>query len=302
TPDDTAGDGPDDRAEPVVPDDLVLGCGDPFRTRPLRPVEDRLARSGSGRRHRSRSADRRGRYVRSRPATDCHDLALDATLRAAAAHQAGRRVPGSSGLVIRPVDWHRKIRRRRVGTLIMFVVDASGSMGARGRMVASKGAVLSLLLDAYQQRDRVSLVVFRRADAQVLLPPTASVEVASRLLHQLPVGGRTPLAAGLATAYQALRPAMVREPDLRPLAILITDGHATAGLHGGLGDLAEACGVAARIATDRRIRWIVVDTEDPTGVRLHHAERIAAALGAPVFGLAELKATDLVTVVKGHLP
>ncbi|MDQ1304779.1 MAG: magnesium chelatase subunit, partial [Actinomycetota bacterium] len=126
TPDDTAGDGPDDRAEPVVPDDLALGCGDPFRTRPLRPVEDRLARTGSGRRHRSRSADRRGRYVRSRPATDCHDLALDATLRAAAAHQAGRRVPGSTGLVIRPVDWHRKIRRRRVGTLIMFVVDASG--------------------------------------------------------------------------------------------------------------------------------------------------------------------------------
>jgi magnesium chelatase subunit D len=282
-------------------DELVLGCADPFRVRPLRPTEDRLARTGSGRRYHSRSADRRGRYLRSSLAADCHDLALDATLRAAAPHQTARRQPGSTRLVIRPADWRRKVRQRRVGTLILFVVDASGSMGARGRMVASKGAVLSLLLDAYQQRDRVSMVAFRRTGAQVLLPPTASVEVASQRLRNLPVGGRTPLAAGLVTAYQTLRPALVREPNLRPLAILITDGHATAGLGGGPGDLGEVCDVAARIAADRRIRWIVVDTEDPSGVRLRHASRIAAALGAAPFTLADLRATDLVTVVKGQL-
>jgi magnesium chelatase subunit D len=304
------GDQDDESSEPVDtdgattpsrdPGDLILGCGDPFRVKSLAPVVDRLARTGSGRRHRTRSADRRGRYVRSRPATDCRDLALDATLRAAAPHQASRRQPGSSRLVVRPADWQRKVRQRRVGSLVLLVADASSSMGARGRMVASKGAILALLLDAYQKRDRVGLVSFRRTTAEVLLPPTASVEVASRLLRELPIGGRTPLAAGLMTAYQTLRPALTREPNLRPIAVLITDGRATAGLAGGPGDPGEVCAVAARIATDRRVRWIVVDTEDDSGIRLGHAQRIAAALGAEAVTIADLHATDLVTLVKGQ--
>jgi magnesium chelatase subunit D len=265
----------------------------------LAPKEDRLARKGSGRRQHTRSADRRGRYVRSRPAQDGQDLALDATLRAAAPHQKLRRKEGGPCLIVRRSDWQAKVRERRTGSFILFVVDSSGSMGARGRMVASKGAILSLLLDAYQKRDRVGLVSFRRREAELLLPPTSSIDVASRLLRELPVGGRTPLAAGLVKAHDTLRPLLTKEPNLRPLAILVSDGRANAGLEGP-GSLEEVCRLASRIAQEGRVRWVVVDTEDARGVRFGHARKVAAALGAEVFAIEDLQARDLVNLVKGQ--
>jgi magnesium chelatase subunit D len=277
----------------------VLSVGAPFRVKHLAPKEDRLARKGSGRRQHTRSADRRGRYVRSRPARNGQDLALDATLRAAAPHQLQRRESSALHLVVRREDWQAKVRERRTGALILFVVDASGSMAARGRMVASKGAILSLLLDAYQKRDRVGLVSFRRREAELLLPPTASIDVASRLLRELPVGGRTPLAAGLVKAHETLRPILAREPNLRPLAILVSDGRANAGLDGP-GGLEEVCRLASRIAQEDRVRWVVVDTEDARGVRFGHVRKVAAALRAEVFAIEELHARDLVNLVKGQ--
>lgn len=289
--------------------------GDPFRVRSLEPDTDRKARRGSGRRHRSRSADRRGRYVRSRPTDRADDLALDATLRAAAVHQRARRaaqqadyrdcsedgsVPAPSVLVRRS-DWQAKVREHRTGSCILFVVDASGSMGARGRMVASKGAVLSLLLDAYQKRDKVALITFRRRDAEVLLPPTASIDIANRLLEEMPVGGRTPLAAGLVAAADLVEPLLRREPLLRPMVILISDGRANAALD--LPDAqahSQALDYARHLAQDRRVSWVVVDTEDPRALRLGLAKDLAAALNAPCYAIDDLHADDLVGLVKGH--
>ncbi|WP_116115331.1 magnesium chelatase subunit D family protein [Austwickia chelonae] len=303
----------DDPAEGCGPVDGRLPApvpGDPFRVRPLEPDADRQARRGSGRRHRSRSADRRGRYVRSRPAADTDDLALDATLRAAAVHQRSRRTQASRegggtcelpAVIVRPGDWQAKVRERRTGSCVLFVVDASGSMGARGRMVASKGAVLSLLLDAYQKRDKVAMVAFRRRAAEVLLPPTASIEMANRLLEELPVGGRTPLSAGLCAAAEVLAPLLRREPLLRPLVVLISDGRANAAVD--LPDVqacAQAVELARRLGEDPRVTWVVVDTEDPKALRLGLAKELAAALHAPCYSIDDLHADDLVGLVKGH--
>jgi magnesium chelatase subunit D len=290
-------DSPDDRGRLDEPTET-------FRVRPIPLPTDRVPRTGSGRRHRTRSGNRVGRYRRSRPMprgvpAGELDLALDATIRAAAVHQAGRRRPGSQRLVIRREDWQVKVRERKTGTVILFVVDASGSMGVRGRMAATKGAVLSLLVDAYQKRDKVGVLTFRGRRADLLLAPTASADLAGRLLGELRVGGRTPLAAALAEAHRTLRPLLRKDPTLRPLAILVSDGHATAGIEGPP-SLEEVCRIAEQVATERRVRWLVVDTGDPRGVRLGHARVIAEALGAPAVAVDDLRSEDLVALVKGN--
>ncbi|MCN0181367.1 VWA domain-containing protein, partial [Salinispora arenicola] len=143
-------------------------------------------------------------------------------------HQVARgRAKGP--LRLRPIDVREAVREGREGNLVLFVVDASGSMGARHRMSAVKGAVLALLTDAYQRRDKVAVVAFRGAGAQVLLPATASVLAASTRLAELPTGGRTPLAEGLLAAAELLRVERLRDPRRRPLTLVVTDGRATAG-------------------------------------------------------------------------
>ena len=236
--------------------------------------------------------------MRSRISSECRDLALDATLRAAAPFQLLRRQGSRTAVVIHRKDWREKVREKRTGTFILFIVDASGSMGSRGRMAASKGAVMSLLLDAYQKRDRIAMVTFRRREATVLLPPTSSIEVAARLLGEMPVGGRTPLSAGLAKGCEILRVQMRREPNLRPLAVLITDGKSNVPL-GENHPMEEALEVAQYIGRDSRIHWIVVDTEEPGIVRFELARRITWALGGEYFRIDDLRAADLVRVLKG---
>ncbi len=142
---------------------------------------------------------------------------------AAAPHQRGRGRTGP-GLVLRADDLREVVREGREGNLVLFVVDASGSMAARKRMSAVKTAVLSLLLDAYQRRDKVGLITFRGAGAEVALPPTSSVEAGAARLRSLPTGGRTPLAAGLMRAADVLRVERLRDPARRPLLVLVTDG------------------------------------------------------------------------------
>ena len=152
---------------------------------------------------------------------------LTATLTAAAPYQVQRGRTGPGGLRLRREDLREARREGREGNLILFLVDASGSMAARARMGAVKGAVLSLLLDAYQRRDKVGMITFRGSAARVLLPPTSSVEAAAARLAELPTGGRTPLAAGLLRAHEVLRTERLRDPDRRPLLVVVTDGRAT---------------------------------------------------------------------------
>lgn len=282
--------------------DRLFDVGETFRVKRLAPPEDRIVRRGSGRRSRSRTGDRQGRYVRSMQKTPCLDIALDATLRAAAPYQPSRRATsGRRGVVIYRRDWREKVREKKIGAFILFVVDASGSMGARGRMAASKGAVMSLLLDAYQKRDRIAMITFRRKEASLLLPPTASIDVAGRLLRELSVGGRTPLSAALVEAYETLMPQLRRDPRLRPLAVLVTDGKANVSLASGVPAAEEALRMAERIGRDKRIRWIVVDTEEQKRIRFGLAPSLALALEGECCRIDDLRAADLVRVARGAM-
>lgn len=285
----------------------VAGVGEVFTVRPLDLGVTRRGRSGSGRRTTTLSDDVRGRYIRSQPTSKPVDLALDATLRAGAVHQRSRQRRAAElgdprrdlAVIIEPGDWRRKVRIRQAGSLVVLCVDASGSMGARGRMVAGKGAVLSLLLDAYVRRDQVSLVSFRGTGAQVLVEPTASIEMAERQLRELPVGGRTPLAAGLVQVAELLRRCLMRDPALHPLAIVVTDGRGNIDLAGRASRFAsaEAVQVAEQLARDNRVTWVVVDTEPAGPMSRGHSVELATALGARRFAIEQLRADDLVSVV-----
>ncbi|MBC7359566.1 MAG: putative cobaltochelatase [Desulfacinum sp.] len=281
-----------DPQAPVRPDVLerVFEVGATFRVKPFAVPKDRVFRRGSGRRSRSRVSGLQGRYVKSTHPRGTGDVALDATLRAAAPHQ-GRRT-GRCAVVIEAQDIREKVRERRIGNFLLFVVDASGSMGARARMVATKGAILSLLLDAYQKRDKVAMIAFNKSEARLLLPPTSSIDTAARLLAELPVGGRTPLGAGLVKAAEVLRAQLVRDPTSRPMLILITDGRCNVSLGSGK-PLEECLALGRRLARDRRVRTIVVDTETPGLLRFALAAPLAEALDATYVKTDDLRAETL---------
>ncbi len=262
----------------------------PFRPRLLQVPG--LGDGAPGRRSRARTDA--GRVVRAsgetpRRAADVH---LPATIAAAAPHQRSR---GRTGFVVRPDDLRRAVREGREGNLVLFVVDASGSMAARARMGAVSGAVLSLLRDAYQRRDKVGLVTFRAAGAELVLPPTSSVPAARARLAALRTGGRTPLADGLLRARRVLAVERLRDPRRRALLVLLTDGRATVAAHPGGDPVHDACRAAGLLAADR-VATVVVDCEGGP-VRLGLAGRIAAAAGAPVVGLIELSAERVAGVV-----
>ncbi|MGQ9512982.1 VWA domain-containing protein, partial [Thermodesulfitimonas sp.] len=284
-----------EREEKEAPE-TVFAVGEPFPVRRLEYGRDRILRKGSGRRSRTLTPTRAGRYVRATVRRGRNDLAFDATLRAAAPHQQRREKKGLA-IAIVPDDIREKVREKRVGNFLLFVVDASGSMGAQQRMVAAKGAVLSLLLDAYQKRDRVGLIAFKGERAAVLLPPTNSVELAYRCLEELPTGGRTPLAAGLLQAYETARVELRKNPNLAPLLIIISDGRGNVGLGNGK-PLEEAWQVAALIQEEQRLKSLVVDVEREGVLNFGLARRLAAALGATYFRVEDLKADVLVQAVR----
>jgi magnesium chelatase subunit D len=227
---------------------------------------------------RSRAYTDGGHTVGARtPQSVLRDLHLTATLMASAPYQVRRGRTGP-GLVLDRADLRERRREGRESNLVLFLVDASGSMAARRRMEAVKGAVLSLLLDAYQRRDKVGLVCFRGADAQLLLPPTSSVDAAARRLATMPTGGQTPLTAGLTEAHATLRRERLRDPQRRPLLVVVTDGRHTAG-----GDPQAA---ALRLRRDG-VASVVVDCESGP-VRLGLAGVLAQALGAEYLSLDDL--------------
>jgi magnesium chelatase subunit D len=279
----------------------VHEIGAPFKVRRLTTEKDKVLRSGSGRRSRTRSATKQGRYVKSTPRRGKNDLALDATLRAAAPFQLQRKIefPEKSIAVhIKEADIREKIRERRVGNVLLFLVDGSGSMGAHRRMVETKAAVMSLLLDAYQKRDKVCMIVFRGTDAKVVLPPTGSVDMAGKLLEELSVGGRTPLSAGLSKTAEVLGQILRKSPTTRPLVLVVTDGKANTGL-GEAPPHQEAIAVAEHIKERfETTRFAVIDTEPPGVVRFELANRLAKALQAEYFHPETLRAEDLVRIAK----
>nr|BFD85567.1 putative cobaltochelatase [Streptomyces sp. Xyl84] len=266
----------------------AVGAAEPFRTKVLSVPG--IGEGAAGRRSRARTEHGRTTGAR-RPRGALTKLHLAATVHAAAPHQRARGRSGP-GLVVRRDDLRQATREGREGNLVLFVVDASGSMAARQRMSAVKGAVLSLLLDAYQRRDKVGLVTFRGTSAEVALPPTSSVEAAAVRLESLPTGGRTPLAAGLLRAHEVLRVERLRDPARRALVVVVTDGRATGGPEPVA--LAER---AARLFAAEGTASVVVDCE--TGpVRLGLAGRLAGELGAAAVTLDGLRADSIAGLVR----
>ncbi|MDQ1020600.1 putative cobaltochelatase [Streptomyces afghaniensis] len=266
----------------------AVRAAEPFRTKVLSVPG--IGEGAAGRRSRARTEHGRTTGAR-RPRGTLTKLHLAATVQAAAPHQRARGRSGP-GLVVRRDDLRQATREGREGNLVLFVVDASGSMAARQRMSAVKGAVLSLLLDAYQRRDKVGLVTFRGSGADVALPPTSSVDAAAARLESLPTGGRTPLAAGLLRAHDVLRVERLRDPARRPLVVLVTDGRAT----GGPEPVALA-GRAARLFAAEGVASVVVDCE--TGpVRLGLAGQLAGELGGTAVTLDELRADSIAGLVR----
>jgi magnesium chelatase subunit D len=288
-----------DRERPETESEKVFEIGESFKVKPITPGKDRLARLENGRRARSRTERWAGRHITNRPTDTPDDLALEATIRAAAPHQHQR--PRTNLAVnIRLEDYRRKERDNKVGSLIVFVVDASGSMGAARRMSEAKGAMLSLLMDAYQKRDQVAFIAFRGPQAQVLLEPTGSVERAYQCLRILPTGGKTPLASGLFTARRIIDREIRKNSRRRIILVLISDGRGNVGL-GGDSAFDDALEEGRRLARNNNVFPIVIDVERQGLTRFGRAARLAESLGGACLTIETLKAEELVHSIKAQL-
>jgi Mg-chelatase subunit ChlD len=282
----------------VTEADVSVPVGQAFKARRLETPIDRLTRRAAGKRSYTITSRKRGRYIRSRLVEGrVSDLAFDATIRQAAPFQAQRAHTGSA-FIIEHRDLRQKVRMRRAANCILFVVDASWSMAASERMKATKGAILSLLLDAYQRRDQVGLVVFQKEQARLVLPPTGSVELAKRALKHVPVGGKTPLSSGLMLGYRVLTRELLRHPEALPLMILLTDGAGNVSLT-GTPAFDESLDLA-RFIRRSRIHSVVINMEHVTFDR-GLAQKLADALGAPCYRLKELRASELYQTVRDEL-
>ncbi|MFF2143275.1 putative cobaltochelatase [Kitasatospora sp. NPDC058190] len=296
TPEASAPEDAEAPAQPPVPaqhpaparESTPVAAGEPYRTR-LFTVRG----TGHGAQGRRSPAETSGGHtIRARrPQGPLSRLHLTATLQAAAPHQVARGRDGRA-LVLHKDDFREQVRQGRESNLVLFVVDASGSMAARQRMTAVKGAVLSLLMDAYQRRDKIGMITFRGAGAELALPPTSSVEVGAARLESLPTGGRTPLAAGLLRAHEVLRVERLRDPNRRPLLVVVTDGRAT----GGRDALAQSQRAAALFAAQGTAS-VVLDCESGP-VRLGLARTLAGLLGGSAVSLDELRAEGVASLVR----
>jgi magnesium chelatase subunit D len=256
---------------------------------PKLKAESVPAHSTSGKRSNAANASR-GHVVRAVPHPQPTSLAIQATLRSAALREPGK-------LIVTRDDLHQQVRAGKSGNLILFVVDASGSMAAQRRMEAVKGSVLALLTDAYQRRDEVGVIAFRGQSAQLQLAPTRSVERAEQGLRDLPTGGRTPLPHALELALRTLA---TRAPDaMPPLLVLLTDGKANVALAEGGDPWRETLACAALLA-ERAIPALVIDTENGY-LKLGRATQLAQALGAQCLTLDQLSSDNLVLTIRAQL-
>ncbi len=294
--------------------DRLFGSSEAFRVPPVLLGKDRVARQKTGRRMPTRTLRKTGRYVRATAERRNDDLAFDATIRAAAPYQK-RRSRRYVAIAIEESDIREKVREMKAGCLMLFVVDASGSMGTR-LMSETKAAMISLLLDAYQKRDKVALVTFKGDSAEVLLPPTNSTDLAKKLLEDLPAGGKTPLGLGLLKAHELLQNTMRRDPHVTPLMVLVSDGEANVGIrpdhayegHGYSLLLDELFEIAKMIRDDRRVKTLVIDTEEKRFSVFRNsttspsmALRIAKAMGSSYCKIEDFRAGGLVHAVKQQI-
>ncbi len=283
--DDTA-EQPDGGGGPGRPSSVV-SAGTPYRPRLFTVAGTGAGEAG----RRSRAVTDSGKRVGSRRTNGAGGaIHLTATLLAAATHQLARG-RGSGPMRFRANDLRVATHEGQESNLVLFCVDASGSMAARQRMEQVKTVILSLLLDAYQRRDKVGLVTFRGDRADLALPPTRSVDIAATRLQDLPAGGRTPLAEGLLEAARVLRLERVRDPRRRPLLVVVTDGRATAGL-----DPVQRSRRAAALLAEDGVTCVVVDCESGR-LRMGLAQKLAREMRAEHVPVSEVSAGALNTIV-----
>ncbi|WP_408895863.1 VWA domain-containing protein [Nocardioides sp. R1-1] len=268
----------------------VAPTGSTYRTRLL--TARGVGAGTAGKRSRARTSSGRRIGATAPAGQGGGAIHLTETIRAAVPHQWARGRTGGGRLLLRPTDLRVAVREGREANLVLFCVDASGSMAARRRMEQVKTAVLSLLLDAYQRRDKVGLVTFRGATAELALPPTHSVDAAAQRLEELPSGGRTPLAEGLLEAAHVLAVERTRDPHRRALLVLVTDGRATAGA-----DAVARSRRAAGVLADAGVSSVVVDCESGP-LRLGLAATLAEHLGAEHLPVGEVSAEALMDVTR----
>ncbi len=280
-------------------EDTVFAIGSTFSVIDfvsLKPLGFMGSSKGGGKHEKIRSPDRTGRYIRSEvPKSEVTDLAFDATIRVAAPYQKYRQ-KGDLAIALEKSDFRQKVSERKNGISIMFLVDASGSMGARKRMVAVKGAVFSLLKESYQNRDKVGLISFRKDRAEILLPFTKSVDFAYRKLKEMPTGGTTPLAAAILKAHLEVKKEQRINPGEKCYVVLTTDGRANSSVTGG-DALADAMNIAATVGKEQSAIWIVVDT----GVgypHLDNALHLSERLNGIYLRLEDLRADSLAHRIK----
>src|SRR6202022_453415 len=287
-----------------------------FNLKRLDLPRQRRVRKQGGKRSASQTADRRGRYVRAEPRAKVNDLAIDATVRAAAPMQKDRGRLAGERLKLEREDLRQKVRERKVGNLIVFVVDASASMDAEQRMAATKGAILSLLQDAYVRRDRVAVVIFKNRSAEVVLRPTSSVSLAQRRLERLSVGGTTPLTHGLMAGFKVIKTELMRDPTVRPLLVLISDGRGNISLFTGA-PLVEAQKVAQLVLSEKIDALVSDSARDFSHLpSVQHLARVAPMyqtyainacadlaerMGARYYGLYDLSREEIATAVTNQL-
>ena len=280
-------------------DDMVFEIGDQFRVIDyLNDGRRKVSKTSAkkGRRMMVESSNSSGRYARSRiPSDRTHDIAFDATIRAAAPYQRSR---DHSGLAIniQKQDVREKVREMRAGCTILFLVDASGSLGVRKRMSAVKGAVLSMLRDSYVKRDRIGMMAFRRDSAELVLPPTRSVEYGYRKLEEMPTGGKTPLSEALVTVNEYMTSYSRSHVGEMCYIVLITDGRANVPLQEGINANDEVLKLAEDMAIPQ-VRWVVIDASAGF-IRFDNAEKLAQALGGTYFRLEDLNADRLAESVR----
>lgn len=294
-------DNPQDQTggQPNASSETVFAMGESYQIKQFAPEFHRSNRKGSGRRSKTLTGSKQGRYIKSAiPHEKTTDLAFDATLRAAAPFQSVRENNGNA-IIIHSSDFRKKIREKKIGNLVLFIVDASGSMGAQQRMVASKGAVLSMLLDAYQKRDKVGLIAFKGESAELLLPPTSSVELAQKHLQEMPTGGKTPLSHGLMKGYETIQAELRRDPDTCPFMVLISDGRANVSMNGE-SPFQETISIAS-LFRDQGIQSAVIDTESSM-IKFGLAQEVSNALGARYLALEDLKADSIIKAVRSSSP
>jgi len=295
----------------------IIAPSAPYQVRKIVVPQGRKLLDAAGKRSRAKTASARGRYVRSGPWKKGRDVAMDATLVSAVAHGHVERPSGRVRIAVE--DLRGKRRERKVGNLILVLLDASASMETQKRMVATKGAVLSLLRDAYVKRDRVGLISFRDTVAEVVVSPTGSASMAAMQLTWLASGGTTPLSIGIYAAVKTLEREQVRDPGRKPLLVLITDGRANVAYVGGepleeavrMGKIIRRMGVTSLVIdTDRMmmgpaaLRASMEATEKRKKTRGIFsggpAKTVADAMGAKYLSLAEMSQSAILAAIRAR--